>query len=109
MWDRAVRGFVITSMVLNGALTIALITAMAAGVRPITVLDLAACVGLFFGFLNAIGDLIEAHRPVDEAADVAPQGATLHIIRQRGEIGGAEGSERETIRLEGLESFRSER
>jgi hypothetical protein len=109
MSDRAVRAFVVTSMVLNGALTIALITAMAAGVRPVSILDLAACAGLFFGFLNAVGDLIEAERPVDQAADAALQGPVLHIIRQRGEVGGPEGAEHETIRREGLEAFRSER
>jgi hypothetical protein len=109
MWYRAVRGFVITSMVLNGALAIALITAMAAGVRPVSILDLAACAGLTFGFLNAVGDLIEAQQPVDEPADLASQGPVLHIIRQGGELGEAEGTERETLGLEGLESFRSER
>jgi hypothetical protein len=108
MWDRAVRGFVITSMVLNGALTIALITAMAAGARRISILDLAACVGLLFGFLNAVGDLIDAEGPVDDANDEAP-GPVLHIIRHQGEIGGREGAERDTLRLEGLEAFRSER
>ncbi len=108
MWDRANRGFVITSMVANGALTSALVTAMAAGVRPVSSLDLAACVGLFCGFLNAVGDLIEAEHPVDDADDV-PTASVLHILRQRGQTGGSEGADPEGVRLEGLEAFRTER
>lgn len=104
MWYRAVRAFVITSMVLNAALAIALMTAMASGLRPPSILDFAACVALLFGFLNAVGDLIEADAPViREDKDLA--GPTLHIIRQRGEPG----TEREIVRFEGLDSFRSER
>src|SRR5215213_4820826 len=64
MWYRAVRAFVITSMVLNAALAIALVTAMASGLRPPSILDFAACGALLFGFLNAVGDLIESERPV---------------------------------------------
>lgn len=116
MWSRAVRAFVITSLVLNAAVTIALITAMAAGLRRPSLLDFAACAGLLFGFLNAVGDLIEAEGPVirdasdspEAGGDAAGTGPVLHIIRHRGEIG-SEDAERETIRLEGLEAFRSER
>jgi hypothetical protein len=110
MWNTAVRAFVITSMVLNGAVAVALITAMAAGVRRPSILDFAACAGLLFGFLNAVGDLIEAERPASSAPSEseASAGPVLHIIRHRGEIGEA-GADRETIRLEGLEAFRSER
>jgi hypothetical protein len=70
--------------VLNAAVTIALITAMAAGLRPPSLLDFEACAGPLVGFLNAVGDLIEAEGPIIDDA-------------------------RETIRLEGLEAFRSER
>ena len=80
LWDPANRGFVITSMVANGALTSALVTAMAAGVRPVSSLDLAVCVGLFCGFLNAVGDLTEAEHPVDDADDVVPAASVLHIF-----------------------------
>jgi hypothetical protein len=107
MWYRAIRGFVITSMVVNGALAVALITAMAAGVRPVSPLDLAACAGLLFGFLNAVCDLVEAEYPVDDQDDVSSSAAVLHILRQRGETG--EGADSEAIRLEGLEAFRTER
>jgi hypothetical protein len=109
MWYRAIRGFVITSMVVNGALTIALITAMAAGVRPVSILDLAACAGLLFGFLNAVGDLVDAEYPVDHQGDVSSTAPVLHILRQRGETGGLEGADPAAIRLEGLEAFRTER
>ena len=112
MWYRAVRAFVITSMVLNAALAIALVTAMASGLRPPSILDFAACIALLFGFLNAVGDLIEAERPVirrDDIQNAEPDGPVLHIIRHRGDIGDADGADRETIRLEGLGSFRSER
>jgi hypothetical protein len=110
MWNAAVRAFVITSMVLNGAVAVALVTAMAAGMRRPSLLDFAACTGLLFGFLNAVGDLVDAAAPVDfsPSASDAPAGPALHIIRQRGEIGDA-GADRETIRLDGLEAFRSER
>ena len=104
MWYRAVRAFVITSLVLNAALAIALVTAMAGGLRPPSILDFAACVALLFAFLNAVGDLIEAEAPVlREDKDLS--GPTLHLIRQRGE----HGTEREIGLFEGLESFRSER
>ena len=112
MWYRAVRAFVITSLVLNAALAIALVTAMASGLRPPSILDFAACIALLFGFLNAVGDLIEAERPVmrrDEGESGDVGGPVLHIIRHRGEIGDADGADRETIRLEGLEAFRSEK
>jgi len=100
MWYRAVRAFVITSLVLNAALAIALATAMASGLRPPSILDFAACVALLFGFLNAVGDLVEAEAPViGEGKDLS--GPTLHIIRQRGELG----TEDEV----GLDAFRSER
>jgi len=108
MWYRAVRAVVITSMVVNAALAVALMTAMASGLRPPSTLDFAACVALLFGFLNAVGDLIEAEAPVLRG-DKDPRGEfaapTLHVIRQRAEIG----TERETGLFEGLESFRSER
>ena len=90
----------ITSLVLNAAVTIALITAMAAGLRPPSLLDFAACAGLLFGFLNAVGDLVEAEGPVIHDAS-AP---VLHIIRQRGEPGSDD-----AVRPEGLEAFRSAR
>jgi hypothetical protein len=112
MWYRAVRAFVITSMVLNAALAIGLVTAMASGLRPPSVLDFAAGVALLFGFLNAVGDLIEAERPVitgDDAQGGEPDGPVLHIIRHRSEIGDANRTDRETIRIEGLDAFRSER
>jgi hypothetical protein len=117
MWYRAVRAFVITSLVLNAALAIALVTAMASGLRPPSILDFAACIALLFGFLNAVGDLIEAEgtvitsasAPGDDARSGEPAGPVLHIIRHHGEIGGADATDRETIRLEGLEAFRSER
>ena len=107
MWPRAVRSFVITSLVANGALAIALITAMAAGLRPVSALDLAVCGALLCGFLNAVGDLVEAEYPVDDdAGDLAPTAPVLHILRQRGECSGLAP---ETNRLEGLEAFRTER
>ena len=109
MWYRAIRGFVITSLVVNGALTIALITAMAAGVRPVSPLDLAVCAGLLFGFLNAVGDLVEAESPVDTTDDLAPTAPVLHILRQRRETGGFEGADAEALRVDGLEAFRTER
>lgn len=100
MWYRAVRAFVITSLVLNAALAIALVTAMASGLRPPSILDFAACVALLFGFLNAVGDLVEAEAPViREDKDLS--GPMLHIIRQRGELG-TEGEA-------GLDAFSSER
>jgi hypothetical protein len=108
MWYRAVRAFVITSLVLNAALAIALVTAMASGLRPPSLLDFAACVGLLFGFLNAVGDLIEAEAPVireDTDANGEPARPALHIIRHRGDIR----NEQEASRLEGLDAFRSER
>jgi hypothetical protein len=113
MWYAAVRAFVITSMVLNGSLAIALITAMVAGYRRPSILDFAACAGLLFGFLNAVGDLIETEGPVvqtnsSEGGDSVPAGPVLQIVRHRGEIG-AEGAEHETMRIEGLDAFRSER
>ena len=104
MWYRAVRAFVITSLVLNAALAIALVTAMVSGLRRPSMLDFAACVALLFGFLNAVGDLIEAEAPVIRG-DQDLSGPMLHIIRHRGEMG----SEREASRGEGLEAFRSER
>ena len=106
MWYRAVRAFVITSLVLNAALAIALMTAMAGGLRPPSILDFAACVALLFGFLNAVGDLVEAEAPVtreDNDVNGEPAGPALHIIRQRGDIR----AEREAIRLDGLDAFRS--
>ena len=112
MWYRAVRAFVITSLVLNAALAISLMTAMAGGVRPPSILDFAVCVGLLFGFLNAVGDLIEAEAPVirrDEVESGEPTGPVLHVIRHRREIGRTDEADGETIRLEGLEAFRSER
>lgn len=112
MWYRAVRAFVITSLVLNAALAIALVTAMASGLRPPSILDFSACVALLFGFLNAVGDLIEAERPVvarDEDLSTHPAAPALHIIRHRGEISDAGGTDRETTRLDGLDAFRSER
>jgi hypothetical protein len=105
MWYRAVRAFVITSLVLNAALAIALVTAMAVGLRPPSILDFAACVALLFGFLNAVGDLIEAEAPVIRGNSDELAGRSLHIIRHPGDIG----TEREAIRREGLEAFRSER
>jgi hypothetical protein len=113
MWYSAVRAFVITSMVLNGSLAVALITAMVVGYRRPSILDFAACAGLLFGFLNAVGDLIEAEGPVvqtdsSEGDESAAAGPVLHIVRHRGELG-AEGADHETMRLEGLEAFRSER
>jgi len=115
MWFRAVRAFVITSLVLNAAVTIALITAMAVGLRPPSLLDFAACAGLLFGFLNAVGDLVEAEGPVihdasapDAGSAAAATSPVLHIIRQRGEPG-SDDAERDTLRPEGLEAFRSER
>jgi hypothetical protein len=96
MWYRAVRAFVITSLVLNAAL----VTAMASGLRPPSLLDFAACVALLFAFLNAVGDRVEAEAPViREGKDLC--GPTLHIIRQRGELG--------TEDAVGLDAFRSER
>ena len=112
MWYRAVRAFVITSLVLNAALAVALVTAMASGLRPPSILDLAACVALLFGFLNAVGDLIEAEGPViaqDDGQSSQPAGPALHLIRHRGEISEADGSDRETTPREGLEAFRTER
>jgi hypothetical protein len=112
MWYRAVRAFVITSLVLNAALAIALVTAMASGLRPPTILDIAACVALLFGFLNAVGDLIEAEGPViarDDDQSSQPAGPALHLIRHRGEPGETDASDREAVRLEGLDAFRSER
>jgi hypothetical protein len=112
MWYRAVRAFVITSMVLNAALGIALVTAMASGLRPPSILDLAACIALLFGFLNAVGDLIEAERPViqrDDDQNGERAGTVLHVIRHRGDIDDADGTDRKTIPREGLEAFRSER
>jgi hypothetical protein len=116
MWYFAVRAFVITSMVLNGAVAVALVTAMAVGRRPVSVLDLVACAGLLLGFLNAVGDLIEAEHPVIHTAPLetdrveSPAGPVLHIIRHRGGIDDPpESREQETVRLEGLEAFRSER
>ena len=94
-----------TSLVVNGALMTALITAMAAGVRPVTILDLAACAGLLFGFLNAVGDLVEAEYPVDDADDLAPTAPVLHLLRQRGE---ADGADPDALHIEGLEAFRTE-
>ena len=113
MWYATVRAFVITSMVLNGGVAVALITAMAAGARRPSILDFAACAGLLFGFLNAVGDLIEAqgpivHSPASESSD-APAGPVLHIIRHRGDLGNSASAHRETVRLEGLEAFRTER
>ena len=108
MWYRAVRAFVISSLVLNAALAVALATAMASGLRPPSILDFAACVALLFGFLNAVGDLIEAEAPVIRNVDTQGgehSGPTLHIIRQRGEFG----IEREKSGFEGLEAFGSER
>src|SRR5262245_32689197 len=106
MWYRAIRAFVITSLVLNAALAIALVTAMASGLRPPSILDFAACVALLFGFLNAVGDLIEAEGAVvrgDDGQSVEPAGPVLHIIRQRGEGADADGTDREAMQLEGLE------
>jgi hypothetical protein len=113
MWYATVRAFVITSMVLNGGVAVALITAMAAGARRPSILDFAACAGLLFGFLNAVGDLIEAegpviHSPASESSDAAAS-PVLHIIRHRGDLGESAGADHETIRLEGLEAFRTER
>jgi hypothetical protein len=108
MGSRAIRGFVITSLVVNGALSIALITAMAAGVRPVSALDLAACAGLLFGFLNAVGDLIEAEYPADDLDTLATTAPVLHILRQREETGGYE-ADPDALRLEGPEAFRTER
>ena len=112
MWYRAVRAFVITSLVLNAALAIALVTAMASGLRPPSILDFAACIALLFGFLNAVGDLIEAEGPVmarDDDQSSQPAGPALHLIRHRGEIGETDGTDRGAVRLEGLDAFRSER
>jgi hypothetical protein len=108
MWYRAFRGLVITSMVANGALAIALITAMAAGVRPVSAFDLAACAGLLLGFLNGIGDLVEAEYPVDHQ-ELAAASPVLHILRQREETGGYEAADPDALRLEGPEAFRTER
>ena len=108
MWYRAVRAFVITSLVLNAALAIAVLTAMASGLRSPSILDFAVCVALLFGFLNAVGDLIEAEAPVvqgDNDLRGESAGAALHIIRQRGDLW----TEREVVGREGLEAFRSER
>ena len=100
-------------MVLNGGVAVALMTAMAAGARRPSILDFAACAGLLFGFLNAVGDLIEAEGPVVRApasdGSGAPAGPVLHIIRHRGELGDSAGADHETVRLEGLEAFRTER
>lgn len=63
---------------------------------------------LLFGFLNAVGDLIEAEAPVIRRVDTQSgerSGPMLHIIRQRAELG----IEREKSAAEGLEAFRSER
>ena len=110
MWYRAIRAFVITSLVLNAALAVALVTAMASGLRPPSILDFAACVALLFGFLNAVGDLVEAEGPVlkgDDAQSSEAASPMLHIIRHRGESDAE--ARRETNRLDGLEAFRSER
>jgi hypothetical protein len=70
MWTRAVRVFVVASMLLNGMLALALMGATAFGRRPITPVNILILAALLFGFFNAVGDLIEAERPV--AAEAHP-------------------------------------
>ncbi len=117
MWHLAVRAFVITSMVLNGALVVALITAVGSGYRAGSILDLFIGIGLLLGFLNAVGDLIEAERPVIHVRPSAEQhpetedaaNRALHIIRSRRAVGGTQGRGARGDDSAGLDAFSSER
>jgi hypothetical protein len=112
MWDIAIRGFVVTSMVLNGAAAVALATALASGYRAASLLDLFVAVALLLGFLNAVGDLIEAEGPVVQVRKPEPDrrdavaAPSLHVIRTRAAAGG--GRPAVADGPEGLDSFSSE-
>jgi hypothetical protein len=113
MWSTGVRVFVVTSLLLNGTMAIALVASMATGARTVTGFDALIATALLLGFLNAIGDLIEAERPLaSEDADAIGQynGAAGNVARRHRDTDTTPEGPDDVIALsEALEMFPPER